>query len=138
MRRLKVWVATPELHRRGGTERCLAEQMERWRERFDLRLYTMRVQDVDLRGTVVRWIPRLPGPHLFRYVWWFVANTLVRAWDAGRLGRPDVVHSTGINSADASVMSAARSASISKLKFKSRGVKIFLRVFFGVLWGIGG
>ena len=105
MRRLKVWVATPELHRRGGTERCLAEQMERWRERFDLRLYTMRVQDVDLRGTVVRRIPRLPGPHLFRYVWWFVANTLVRAWDAGRLGRPDVVHSTGINSADASVMS---------------------------------
>ena len=105
MRQFTVWVVTPELHRRGGTERCLAEQVERWRERFDLRLYTMRVQDVDLRGIVVRRIPRLPGPHLFRYIWWFVANTLVRAWDTRRLRGPDVVHSTGINCADASVMS---------------------------------
>ena len=104
-RRLKVWVVTPELHRRGGTERCLAEQMERWRERFNLRLYAMRVADVDLRGIAVRRIPWLPGPHLVRYMWWFVANTLVRAWDARRFGPPDVVHSPGINCADADIMS---------------------------------
>ena len=105
MGRLKVWVATPELHRHGGTERCLAEQVERWKERFDLRLYTMRAYGVDLEGIAVRRIPWLPGPHLFRYTWWFLANTLVRAWDARRLGPSDVVHSTGVNCPDAEVMS---------------------------------
>jgi len=105
MGRLKVWVVTPELHRRGGTERCLAEQMERWKERFDLRLYTMRAYGVDLEGVAVRRILWLPGPHLFRYLWWFAANTLVRAWDARRLGAPDVVYSPGINCLDAEVMS---------------------------------
>ena len=105
MGRFKVWVVTPELHRRGGTERCLAEQVERWRERFDLRLYTMRAYGVNLDGVAVRRIPWLPGPHLFRYTWWFVANVLVRAWDARRLGPPDVVHSTGINCPDAQAMS---------------------------------
>ena len=104
-RRLKVWVATPELHRHGGTERSLAEQVERWRERFDLRLYVMRIADVDLRDIAVRRIPWLPGPHLVRYTWWFVANTLVRAWDARTLGPPDVVHSPGINCPDSDVMS---------------------------------
>ncbi len=105
MARLKVWVVTPELHRRGGTERALAEQVERWKERFDLRLYTMRVCDVDLKGIAVRRIPWLPGPLLFRYMWWFAANTLLRAWDTGLLGGPDVVYSPGINCPDAEVMS---------------------------------
>src|SRR5437588_10589848 len=105
MGRLKVWVVPPELHRRGGTERCLAAQMERWKERFDLRLYTMRAYGVDLEGVAVRRILWLPGPHLFRYLWWFAANTLVRAWDARRLGAPDVVYSPGINCLDAEVMS---------------------------------
>jgi len=104
-RRLRVWVVTPELHRLGGTERCLTEQVERWRERFDLRLYTMRAEGVDLAGIAVRRIPRLPLPHLPRYLWWFVANTAVRRWDAWRLGAPDVVHSPGINCLDADAMS---------------------------------
>ena len=105
MRRLKVWIVTPELHRQGGTERCLAEQVERWRTRFDVRLYTMWVEGVDLAGVAVRRIPRLPGPHLLRYLWWFATNTLVRAWDVWSQGRPDVVHSPGVNCPDATAMS---------------------------------
>lgn len=105
MRRLKVWVVTPELHRLGGTERCLAEQVERWKDRFDLRLYTMRTVGVDLRGVPVRRIPWLPGPHLFRYIWWFVSNSVVRAWDAYRLGVPDIVRSPGINCPDSEAVS---------------------------------
>jgi glycosyltransferase involved in cell wall biosynthesis len=104
-RRLRVWVVTPELHRHGGTERCLAEQLERWRNRFDLRLYTMRADGVDLTGIAVRRIPWLPGPHLFRWIWWYGANTLLRRLDARRLGRPDVVYSPGVNCPDADVMS---------------------------------
>ena len=104
-RRLRVWVVTPELHRHGGTERCLAEQVERWRDRFDLRLYTMRAKGVDLTGIPARRIPWLPGPHLLRYLWWYIANTLVRRWDALRLGAPDVVHSPGVNCPDADAVS---------------------------------
>ena len=104
-RKLRVAVVTPELHRRGGTERCLAEQVERWRNRFDLRLYTMRADGVNLTGISVRRIPWLPGPHLFRYVWWYVANTVVRRLDALRLGRPDVVYSPGVNCPDADTIS---------------------------------
>ena len=103
--RPKVWVITPELHRVGGTERCVAEQVERWRERFDLRLYTMRVWDVDLDGVGVRILPWLPGPHLLTYVWWLAVNRLVRWWDAVRLGPPDAVYSPGINATDADAIS---------------------------------
>lgn len=103
-RRLRVWVVTPELHRHGGTERSLAEQLERWRERFDLRLYTMRAEEVNLSGVEIRRIPWLPGPHLLRYIWWYAANTVLRRWDALRLGAPDVVHSPGVNCPDADVM----------------------------------
>jgi phosphatidylinositol alpha-1,6-mannosyltransferase len=104
-RRLRVWVLTPELHRRGGTERSVAEEVERWRERFDLRLYTMRAQGVDLDGIPVRRIPWLPGPHVLRYGWWFMANRAARWWDARRLGPPDAVHSPGVNALDATSMS---------------------------------
>jgi phosphatidyl-myo-inositol dimannoside synthase len=104
-RRLRVWILTPELHRRGGTERSVAEELERWRERFDLRLYTMRAQGVDLDRIPVRRIPWLPGPHLLRYGWWFVANRAARWWDARRLGPPDAVHSPGVNALDATSMS---------------------------------
>ena len=102
---LKVWVVTPELHRRGGTERCLTEQIERWRDRFTIRLYTMRLDNVDTDGIEVQMIPDFPGPHLLRYSWWFVANQLWRARDRFAGSRPDVVHSPGVNSLDAAAIS---------------------------------
>ena len=102
---LKVWVVTPELHRRGGTERCLAEQIERWRDQFTIRLYTMRLDDVDTDGIQVRMIPDLPGPHVLRYSWWFLANQLWRAGDRFSGTSPDVVHSPGVNSLDATAVS---------------------------------
>jgi glycosyltransferase involved in cell wall biosynthesis len=95
---------TPELHRRSGTERCLAEQIERWRERFTIRLYTMRLEDVDTDGIEVRRIPYLPGPHLLRFSWWFVANHLWRARDAFSGARPDVIHSPGVNCLDSTAV----------------------------------
>lgn len=96
-----VWVVTPSLHREGGTERAVAEQVERWRDRFALSLYTMETWGVNLSGVRVRrlWWP--PGPHIVRYIWWFLANHAVRWWDGLRLGRPDAVHSPGVNCFDA-------------------------------------
>jgi phosphatidyl-myo-inositol dimannoside synthase len=104
-RRLTVWVVSPEVHRHGGTERCLAEQLERWKDRFDLRLYAMRTEGVDLEGIQVRSIPWLPGPHLVRWLWWYAANTLRRRRDAREEGAPDVLYSPGVNCPDADVIS---------------------------------
>ena len=97
---LRVWVVTPELHRRGGTERYLAKQIERWRERFTIRLYTRRLEDVDTDGIEVRMIPDIPGPHLLPYSWWFLVNQLWRARDRLVGPGPDVVYSPGVNSLD--------------------------------------
>ena len=92
-----VWVITPSIHREGGTERAVAEQLHHWRREFDLTLYTMDLRDVDTSGVRVRCLWRPPGPHLLRYVWWLLANQVVRWWDQMRYGRPDVVHSPGVN-----------------------------------------
>lgn len=102
---LRLWVLSPELHKRGGTERSLAEQLERWRERFEVSLFTMDVDGVDVDGIDVHRIPRPPGPQLTRYLWWLIANTTARRWEAVRSGRPDLVHSPGINALDADAMS---------------------------------
>jgi phosphatidyl-myo-inositol dimannoside synthase len=99
-----LWVMTPELRRDGGTEYCVAEQLDRWRDRYRIRLYTMRVTDFDLTGIELRRIPRLPGPLLTRYLWWFAGNGLARWLDAGRLGAPDAVYSPGVNGLGASVI----------------------------------
>lgn len=101
----RVWIVTPEIHRSGGTERSVAEQVERWREHFTIRLYTMLAEDVDLDHVSVRLIPRPPGPHLLRYLWWFIANHALRWWDRGRLDAPDVTYSPGINCLDADAIS---------------------------------
>jgi hypothetical protein len=47
VRPLSDWIVSPELHRRGGPERRLAEQLERWRDRLELSPCTMHAQDVD-------------------------------------------------------------------------------------------
>lgn len=99
-----VWIITPSLHREGGTERCVAEQLERWRRHFAVSLYTMDVHGVDLAGVRVRRLWRPPGPHLLRYLWWVAANHVVRWWDRRRLGPPDVLHSPGVNAFDATAI----------------------------------
>jgi glycosyltransferase involved in cell wall biosynthesis len=48
LRPLSVWVVSPEVHQRGGTERCVAEQLERWRGLLDVRLYSMKGVEVAL------------------------------------------------------------------------------------------
>ena len=49
MTRPDIWLVTPAIHRHGGTERCVAEEAERWARRFDLRIYSMEVgEDVDV------------------------------------------------------------------------------------------
>jgi len=51
-------------------------------------------------------LPRIPGPHMINYLWWFVSNHLWRWWDRRfRGGKCDLVYTPGINCLDADVAS---------------------------------
>jgi glycosyltransferase involved in cell wall biosynthesis len=114
---LRLAVATPFLDRRHGTERALAELLERLvrDHRCTVYLYAQRVADIspallgplsgDAPRVVWRRVPSLPGPHLLRFAAWFVLNTLLRKWDVLVRGlRFELVFSPGINCPDAQVV----------------------------------
>lgn len=97
---------SPFVDKRHGTERLVAEWLKHLAQAFEIHLYCQRVEDLDLSKIVWHKIPRLPGPHLFNYLWWFAANHVWRAWDRRFRGfRPDIVLSPGINCLDADVIS---------------------------------
>jgi UDP-glucose:(heptosyl)LPS alpha-1,3-glucosyltransferase len=115
----RIAVVTPFLDKRHGTERCVAEQVERLARDYgyEVHLYTQRVEDVavvpaegpgrDMASRIV-WhrVPSAPaGPYLVRYLWWFVANHWLRRRDARHGWRWDLVYSPGINCLDADVIS---------------------------------
>src|SRR5947209_6627675 len=91
---LRLAVISPFLDRLHGTERCIVEQLERLavHDEMQIHIYSQRVEG--LHGVVryrhsaspgrIFWhkVPRLPGPHLFGYVSWFIANHLLRFWDS--------------------------------------------------------
>lgn len=114
---MRLAAISPFIDRRHGTERCLAEQLERFAARPDveIHLYAQTVEDLpnavrypaQAQGHVV-WhrVPRLGGPHLFGYIWWFVANHLQRWWDSNIRGlKFDLLYSPGINAFDADAIS---------------------------------
>src|SRR6266567_4761624 len=101
-----IAVVSPFLDKRHGTERCVAEGIERLADVYEIHLYSTAVQDVDLSKIIWHRIPALPGPHLFAYCWWLLANHLWRWWDRRFRGlAPALVYSPGINCFDADVIS---------------------------------
>ena len=99
-------MVSPFLDKQHGTERCVAEQVERLARDYEVHIYSNRVEDLDVSRIIWHHVPRLPGPHLFAYCWWFLANHLCRWWDR-RLGgvRFDLTYTPGINCLDADVIS---------------------------------
>jgi UDP-glucose:(heptosyl)LPS alpha-1,3-glucosyltransferase len=94
------------LDKQQGTERCVAEQVERLARDYDVHVYSSRLDDVDPSRVMWHRVPPLPGPHLFAYCWWFVANHLWRWWDRRFRGlRFDLTYTPGINCLDADVIS---------------------------------
>jgi glycosyltransferase involved in cell wall biosynthesis len=115
---VRITVISPFIDKRHGTERCIAELLERLAYDYgcEIHLYAQRVEDLALepptegpkpgRGSV-HWhrVPSIPGPHLIQYIWWFGANTLLRWWDV-RFGKvsSELLFSPGINAWDAEVI----------------------------------
>lgn len=115
---MRLAVVSPFVDRRHGTERALAELLDRLANQYhcEIHLYSERVEDLALtdpdtparaeQGTII-WhrIPALPGPHLFRFIAWMILNGLLRT--SHRLFRGtsfDLVISPGINTWNADVI----------------------------------
>ena len=117
---MRLAVVSPFVDRRHGTERVLAEVLERLAGKYgcEIHLYAQRVEDLALARSVssneqkcggIIWhkVPRLPGPHLLGFLWWYFANQAQR-WFHRRFRslRYDLVLSSGINCPDADAIVA--------------------------------
>jgi UDP-glucose:(heptosyl)LPS alpha-1,3-glucosyltransferase len=101
----RIAVVSPFLDKRHGTERCVAEQIERLAQDYEIHVYSTSIEDVDLSKITWHRVPRLRGPHLTSYLWFFLANHLRRWWDGVfRKLDFDLVFSPGINCLDADVI----------------------------------
>ena len=83
----------------------MAEHISSLIDDYEFHIYSARVEDVDLARVVWHRIPALPGPHLFAYLWWFVANHIWRWRDRRKGIVPDLVYSPGVNCLDADAVS---------------------------------
>jgi glycosyltransferase involved in cell wall biosynthesis len=101
-----IAIVSPFIDKRHGTERRIAEWVSRLPSEYDIHIYSQRVDDLDL--TRMQWhrIPRIPGPHLINFLWWFAANHLWRWWDCRFRGlRHDIVYTAGTNCLNADLVS---------------------------------
>ena len=106
MRKPRLAVVSPFLDKRHGTERRVAEWISRLDEDFEIHVYSQRVEDIDLKKIKWHRIPKIPGPHLANFLWWFGANHLWRWWDRRFRGLdPDLVFTPGTNCLDADAVS---------------------------------
>lgn len=115
---MRLTVVSPFVDRRHGTERALAELLERLARDYhcEIHLYAQRVEDLALDGQTasepresgaILWhkVPSVPGPHLLQFAGWILLNAFCRGWDR-RVRRIscDLVLSPGINCLDADVV----------------------------------
>jgi glycosyltransferase involved in cell wall biosynthesis len=115
---LRLAVVSPFVDRCHGTERALAEALERLagKEHCEIHLYAQRVEGLALAqpgvpgsqdaGSIF-WhkVPSIRGPHLIQFLAWLFLNSACRAWDRWRHElRFDLVLSPGINCLDADVV----------------------------------
>ena len=99
-------MVSPFVDKRHGTERRVSEWISGLADHFEIHVYSQRVADLDTAKITWHKIPKLRGPHLLNYIWWFFANHIWRAWDRRFWGiHAGIVFSPGINCLDADVIS---------------------------------
>jgi glycosyltransferase involved in cell wall biosynthesis len=106
LHRPRLAVVSPFLDKRHGTERRVLEWITQLSGAYDIHIYSQHVEDLDLSKFTWHCIPKIPGPHLFNFIWWMAANHLWRAWDRRLRGlRHDLTFSPGPNCLDADAIS---------------------------------
>lgn len=115
---MRIAVVSPFVDRRHGTERALAELLERLARNFgcEVHLYAERVEELVLddpneprsgEAGAILWhkVPSVGGPHLVKFLGWLVSNSLLRWRDNFFRGSSfDLVLSPGINCLNADVI----------------------------------
>lgn len=114
---MRLAVVSPFVDRSHGTERALAELLERLAHRYgcQIHLFSQRVEGVSLDATnrgdaesgAIIWhkVPSFPGPHVAQFFAWLVLNALVRMSE--RIFRAcsfDLLLSPGINALHADLV----------------------------------
>jgi glycosyltransferase involved in cell wall biosynthesis len=115
---LRLAVVSPFVDRRHGTERALAELLERLARDYhcQIHLYSQRVDDLVLDDPdvprvaekgAIWWhkVPAVGGPHLLQFVNWIAANGFLRwYYRLFRNSSVDLVLSPGINCLNADIV----------------------------------
>lgn len=94
---LRIAVVTPELHRRGGTERGNAEVVARLAEKAGVCLYAHHWEPDGTRNICFHRVPVLPWPGLLRFLSFYASATLSVRAGARRHGGYQAVYSPGAN-----------------------------------------
>jgi glycosyltransferase involved in cell wall biosynthesis len=111
---LRLAVVSPFVDRRHGTERALAELLERLARDYgcEIHLYAQRVEDLQVNkprsaqsaastnSGCIFWhkVPSVPGPHVLQFLAWMFLNGFLRWWHSTLGGtKYDLVLSPGIN-----------------------------------------
>lgn len=103
--RPRLAAVSPFLDKEHGTERMVVEWITHLADEFEIHVYSQSVDDIDLSRFTWHRIPKLGGPHIVNYLWWFVANWFFRFWDSLQGLKYDLVFSPGINCFDADAVS---------------------------------
>lgn len=104
--RPRIAVVTPELHRKGGTERGNAEIIARLEERSDVCLYAHYWEPDANSRVCFHPVPVLPWPGLLRFLSFYVSATRAVRRGARQHGTYHAVYSPGANSSAVHVSSA--------------------------------
>jgi len=105
-KKIRLAVVSPFLDKSHGTERIAVEWIAQLAGEFDVHIYSQRVEDLDLSRVTWHRIPKVPGPHIVNFLWWFSANHIWRAWDRRAKNLEyDLVYSPGVNCFDADAVS---------------------------------
>ena len=111
---MRLAVVSPFVDRRHGTERALAELLERLAGDYgcEIHLYAQSIEDVRLSDSklprsahptesgAIFWhkVPAIPGPHTVQFLTWIFLNGFLRRWHRAFRGASyDLVLSPGIN-----------------------------------------
>jgi glycosyltransferase involved in cell wall biosynthesis len=110
---MRLAVVSPFLDREHGTEMCVIEQIERFArdDQWRIELYAQDVSQMNgVRpsgscepAAAICWhkVSNIPGPHLVKFLWWFLANHWRRWRDQRKRIIPDLVYTPGTNCLDA-------------------------------------
>ena len=117
---MRIAVISPFVDKQHGTERVLAELLERLsgNHGVEVQLFAQHVADISFvssresaaglfTGKII-WhrVSTVPGPQLLRFVWWYFANRSSRRKEREESSAPHLVYSPGINAPDVDAITA--------------------------------